>query len=340
MTSAAPAFAVRGLSKNFHPGTVGERAAVENVSFTVAAGTTAALVGPPGAGKSTILRILLGLLSPTAGTASVGRPGLAAGLGGGSPVGGVLVPRGLHPGRSAADHLRVYAAAAGVSDDRAAEVLDQVGLGDFARTKAGLLAAGQQTRLALATALLADPPLLILDDPLEGLDPAERGWLQDFLKRHAKRGGTALLSSRSLAAVVSMADTVTVLHEGALVYQGTPAKLRRSHPDRLVVAASTPVALATALAARGLVDAVMRPDGKLAVADATEAQIREAAQTAKVRIDGITADLIHPDRVLASLTTRPARPPSSTMYVPPPSRVPAPPPGGLPAPHQPPGIPR
>ncbi|WP_194815267.1 ABC transporter ATP-binding protein [Nocardia sp. XZ_19_385] len=328
MTTTTTAFAVRGLSKHFEPGAVGERAAVEHVSFTVAAGTAAALVGPAGAGKSTILRILLGLVPPTSGTVSVG-----------GPVGGVLVPRGLHPARTARDHLRVYAAAAGVSDERADEVLELVGLADFANTQAGLTSPGQQTRLALATALLGDPPLLILDDPVAGLDPAERGWLQDFLKRHTKRGGTALLSSRSLAAVVSMADTVIVLNEGALVYQGTPAKLRRSHPDRLVVAASTPVALATVLAARGYTDAVMRPDGKLAVAEATEGQIRDAAQAAKVRIDGITADLIHPDRVLASLT-RPVRPASSTMYVPPPNRVQPPLPGGMQAPQQHPGIPR
>ncbi|MBP2189340.1 ATP-binding cassette domain-containing protein [Nocardia goodfellowii] len=338
MTTTTPAFAVRGLSKRFAPGAVGELAAVENVSFTVDAGTTTALVGPARAGKSTILRILLGLLPPTSGTASVGRPGMAAGLGGGSPVGGVVVPRGLHPARSARDHLRVYAAAAGVSDERADEVLDIVGLTDFAPIRAGMLSPGQQTRLALAAALLADPPLLILDDPIEGLDPAERGWLQDFLKRHTKRGGTALLSSRGLAAVVPMADNVIVLNEGAIVYQGTPAKLRRSHPDRLVVTASTPVALATVLAARGYTDAVMRPDGKLAVAEATEAQIRDAAQAAKVRIDGITADLIHPDRVLASLT-RPVRPASATMYVPAPNRV-QPPPGGMPAHPQPHGIPR
>ncbi|MFC9893946.1 ATP-binding cassette domain-containing protein [Nocardia sp. NPDC127579] len=335
MTAAAPAFAVRGLSKRFNPGAIGELAAVDDVSFTVASGSTAALVGPAGAGKSTILRILLGLLPPTAGTASVGRPGMTAGLGGGSPVGGVLVPRGLHPARRARDHLRVYAAAAGVSDDRADDVLDTVGLSDFANTRAESLTPGQQTRLALATALLADPPLLILDDPVEGLDPAERGWLQDFLRRHTGRGGTVLLSSRSLAAVVSMTDAVIVLNQGAIVYQGTPAKLRRGHPDRLVVAASTPVALATVLAARGHTDAVMRPDGKLAVAETTEAQIRAAAQVAKVRIDGITADLIHPDRVLASLT-RPPRPAVSTMYVPPPNRV-MPPPS---APHQPHGIPR
>ncbi|MFF3222731.1 ABC transporter ATP-binding protein [Nocardia suismassiliense] len=310
MTGVAPlAFSVRAMTKRY-----GLASAVENVSFTVASGTTAALVGPPGAGKTTIARTLLGLLEPTSGTAAVGGPGTnrprgdadRAAVSSARVVGGVLAPRGLHPGRTARDHLRVYAAAVGVPDGRVEEVLELVGLGDVARSKAGALSAGQQTRLALATAVLGDPPLLVLDEPMDGLDAAERGWLQDFLRRHAKRGGSALVTSASLAAVLPGADNVIVLNNGAVVYQGSPARLRRGHPDRLVVAASTPIALATVLAARGFTDAVIRPDGRLAVAEATEADIRDAATAAQVRLDSIIPDLIHPDRVLASLTKPPA----------------------------------
>ncbi|MEV0295212.1 ATP-binding cassette domain-containing protein [Nocardia sp. NPDC050710] len=297
MTSARPAFAVRGLSKYYD-----QVCAVQDVSFTVTSGTSVALVGPAGAGKTTVLRILLRLVRPTTGTAAVGSPGAVAGIGGGAPVGGMSTPRGLHPARTARDHLLIYAAAARVPDERVDELLESVNLRDHATTKAGALSAGQQTRLALATALLADPPLLILDEPTEGLDGAERGWLQDFLRRHTRRGGTVLLSSTSLAAVVPMVDNLIVLSEGSVVYQGTPAKLRRGHPDRLVVAASTPVALATVLAARGFTDAVIRSDGRLAVAEATESQIHDAARTAGVRLDSVTPDPIHPDRVLASLT--------------------------------------
>ncbi|MFC9437010.1 ABC transporter ATP-binding protein [Nocardia sp. NPDC057030] len=307
------AFSVRGLTKRY-----GLVSAIENVSFTVASGSTAALVGPLGAGKTTVARTLLGLLAPTSGTASVGGPGSKRAPGDAERdvssarvVGGVLAPRGLHPRRTARDHLRVYAAAVGVSDGRVEEVLDLVGLGEEAGSKGSALSAGQQTRLALATAVLGDPPLLVLDEPMNGLDAAERGWLQDFLRRHAKRGGSALVTSDSLAAVLPGADSVIVLSEGAVVYQGTPARLRRGHPDRLVVAASTPIALATTLAARGFTDAVIRPDGRLAVAEATESDIRDAATAAQVRLDSVIPDLIHPDRVLASLTKpqAPAAPP-------------------------------
>ncbi|MEV5833750.1 ATP-binding cassette domain-containing protein [Nocardia sp. NPDC052112] len=309
MSAGRPlAFAVRGLTKRYNLVT-----AVENVSFTVPSGTTAALVGPAGAGKTTILRILLGLLQPTSGTAAVGGPGSRRRNGSAVVVGGMLQPRGFHPARSARDHLLVYAAAAGVEDTRVDEVIQLVGLGESARMRAGELSAGSQTRLALATALLGDPQLLILDEPLADLDAAERAWLADFLRRHARRGGSALLSSESLANVIAMADSIIVVSEGSVVYQGTPARLRRGHPDRLVVAASTPIALATMLAAQGFTDAVIRPDGRLAIAEATEAQIRAAATAAGVRVDTITADQIHPDRVLAALV-KPARPPQPAPY--------------------------
>ncbi|WP_433200063.1 ABC transporter ATP-binding protein [Nocardia sp. CA-107356] len=313
MSAGRPlAFSVRGLSKRYDLVT-----GIEDVSFSVPSGTVAALVGPVGAGKSTVLRILLGLLEPTSGTAAVGGPGSRRR---GEPqhapsavVGGILAPRGLHPARSARNHLLVYAAAAGVEDSRVDEVIQLVGLGAWAGTRAGALSAGSQTRLALATALLGDPQLLILDEPMADLDAAERAWLQDFLRRHTRRGGTVLLSSEGLATVIPIADNIIVLSEGSVVYQGTPARLRRGHPDRLVVGASTPIALATMLAAYGFTDAVIRPDGRLAVAEATEAQIRAAATAAGVRLDNITADQIHPDRVLASLL-KPARPPQPAPY--------------------------
>ncbi|MGQ4600406.1 ATP-binding cassette domain-containing protein [Nocardia sp. R6R-6] len=324
----AVAFEVRGLTKRYD-----SAIAVTDVSFTVPSGTTAALVGPRGAGKTTILRVLLGLVDPTSGTASVGGPGSArpAAAGSARMVGGVLAPRGLHPARTARDHLLIYAAAASVGNARVGEVLELVGLGEYAATRIGRMSTGQQTRLALATALLGDPPLLVLDDPMDGLDAAERGWLPEFLRGHTRRGGSAVLSSDSLAAVLPGADHLIVLSEGTVVFQGSPARLRRGHPDRLVVAASPPIGLATMLAAQGFTDAVIRPDGRLAVAEATEAQIRAAATAAKVRIDSIVADPIHPDRVLASLTRPAAAPaPHYPGLAAPGGRQPSPLPYGIP----------
>jgi ABC-2 type transport system ATP-binding protein len=328
MSGALPiAFAVQGLTKRYELAT-----AVADVSFTVPSGAIAALVGPHGAGKTTILRVLLGLVVPTSGTTSVGGPGARRnGTGSASVIGGVLAPRGLPPARTAREHLWIHAAAANVADSRVTEVLELVGLDEHATTKTGVLSIGQQTRLALATALLADPPLLVLDDPMDGLDAAERGWLHDFLRGHTRRGGSVLLTSESLGAVLPAADQLVVLNEGTVVYQGTPARLRRGHPDRLVVAASTPIALATVLAAQGFTDAVIRPDGRLAVAEASEAQIRTAATAAQVRIDSIVADPIHPDRVLASLTKPTAAPaPHYPGLAAPGAQPPSPTPYGIP----------
>ncbi|MGV9665012.1 ABC transporter ATP-binding protein [Nocardia niigatensis] len=296
MNARPLAFAAGGLTKTFDSVT-----AVEDVSFVVPAGTVAALVGPHGAGKSTVLRILLGLLTPTSGTASVGGPGSGV-RAGRQVVGAMLTPRGLHPARRVSAQLRVYAAAAGVSDARAEELLALVRLTDAADQRIGSLPEGMRTRLALAVALLGAPPLLVLDDPAAGLDIAETAWLNDYLRGHARRGGTVLLTSRTLSTVLPIADELMVLDRGRIAYQGSPARLRRSHPDRLLVKASSPIALATTLAAQGFTDAVMRPDGRLAIAEASLSQLESAASTARVQLTEITPEHIHPDQVLAALT--------------------------------------
>ncbi|MEC3952206.1 ABC transporter ATP-binding protein [Nocardia sp. CDC153] len=303
------AFAAGGLTKTFDTVT-----AVDDVSFVVPAGTVAALVGPHGAGKSTVLRMLLGLLTPTSGTASVGGPGSGA-KPGRQVVGAMLTPRGLHPARKVRAQLRVFASAAGVSDARVEELLTLVRLTDVADHRIGGLTEGMRTRLALAVALLGDPPLLVLDDPTAGLDVREAAWLNDFLRGHARRGGTVLLTSRTLSTVLPIADELIVLDRGAIAYQGSPARLRRSHPDRLLVKASSPIALATTLASRGFTDAVMRPDGRLAIAEASLSQLESAASTARVQLTEITQEHIHPDQVLAALThtgaPNPGYPPSA-----------------------------
>lgn len=290
------AFAAAGLTKTFDAVT-----AVEEVSFVVPAGKVAALVGPHGAGKTTVLRMLLGLLTPTSGTASVGGPGSGA-RAGRQVIGAMLTPRGLHPARKVSAQLRVFAAAAGVSDERAEELLQLVRLGEVAEQRIGTLPEGVKTRLALAVALLGDPPLLALDDPAAGLDVRETAWLNDHLRAHARRGGTVLLTSRTLSTVLPVADELIVLDRGRIAYQGSPARLRRSHPDRLLVKASSPIALATTLASRGFTDAVMRPDGRLAIAEASLAQLESAASSARVQLTEITQEHIHPDQVLATLT--------------------------------------
>ncbi|GGK47014.1 ATP-binding cassette domain-containing protein [Nocardia camponoti] len=340
-----------GVGKRFD-----EFEAVRDISFTVSPGSITALVGPAGAGKSTVLRMVAGLIKPSEGTITVNvptgtgvrtgtggarvaagadadnrsgvdlRPGVDVRPGAGVPqatgprvIGSLLRERGLHPARTARDHLWALAPAAGVGRRRVDEVLAIVGLSVAADTPIARLLPSQQVRLAIGAALLADPPLLVFDDPFIELPPEERGWLHALLRDHTARGGSVLIGSASLAAVVSVADQLIVLSEGAIVWQGTPTRLRRGHPDRLVIAAQPSIGLATALAARGFTDAVMRPDGRLAVAEADEATVRSVANAAGVRIGSIVADPIHPDRVLASLS-KPRRSatiaPSQPAYAP------------------------
>ncbi|RMI35064.1 ATP-binding cassette domain-containing protein [Nocardia stercoris] len=326
MTGAA--CSVSGLHRAFGGVTV-----LRDVSFRVPVGGIAAVVGPPDSGKTTLVRILLGLLPPSSGTVTVG--GRAPGGRGATPVGAMLQSRGLHPARTARGELRRYAAAAGAGDERVDQLLARLGLAEVADIRIRELAESQRTRLALAVAVIGDPPLLVLDDPLAGLDPADQVGLLDVVRGHARRGGTVVLTAQSLAPVVPVADGLIVLSGGSVVFQGSPRRLRRDHPDRLVVASSSPIALATALAAEGFTDTVMRPDGRLGVAEATPEQVQAAARVARVHVSPPALETIHPDRVLAELTARgqsaPAQPPAYPVparpvgYPPPPGPVPQPP---------------
>ncbi|MCX4095983.1 ATP-binding cassette domain-containing protein [Nocardia sp. alder85J] len=284
--SRPPAVTATRLTKHFET-----TIAVHEVSFTVPTGSVTALVGPESAGKSTVVGLLLGLVTPTSGSRTiVGR------------AGAVLDPRGVQPGSTVRGQLRIYAGAAGAPDEQVDALLARTGLAELAPQRVRTLSTAQQTRLAVAIALLGDPPVLVLDDPFDGLEAADRTWLAELLRGYLRRGGTAVLTAQSLAAVVPIADQLIVLSEGAVVYEGTPRKLRRSHPDRLIVGASSPIALATALAAYGFTDTVMRSDGRLAVAEAGRKDIENAALAARVQLTELVPEPVHPDRVLAALT--------------------------------------
>ena len=206
---------VRGLTKAF-----GAVTALREVSFTAPEGKVTGLLGPNGSGKTTTLRIVLGLVRATAGDALIGgvryerlaRPRRV--------VGAMLESTGFHPGRRARDHLRVLADADGIAARRVDEVLDLAGLTAAARRPVRQFSLGMRQRLGLAAALLGDPQVLILDEPANGLDPGGTVWLRTTLRDLAREGRTIVVASHALGEVAQTADHVVIVSAGELRFAG------------------------------------------------------------------------------------------------------------------------
>jgi ABC-2 type transport system ATP-binding protein len=206
---------LRGLTKAFGP-----RAAVTDLSFTVPEGQVTGFLGPNGSGKTTTLRMTLGLVAPTAGRALIGGVPYASLAEPRRSVGALLEATGFHPGRRARDHLRVLAAADGIPDARVDEVLGQAGLAGDARRRVRQFSLGMRQRLGIAAALLGDPPVLLLDEPANGLDPAGAAWLRGLLRGLAREGRTVLVASHVLSEVAQTAHHVVIVSSGRLCFAG------------------------------------------------------------------------------------------------------------------------
>jgi len=209
-----------GLTKRY-----GSVLAVDHLSFTVAPGQVVGFLGPNGAGKTTTLRMLLGLVRPDQGTATIGGLPYAKLSAPAHTVGAVLEASSFHPGRTARNHLRIQALTAGVDAARIEDVLDIVGLAQDADRRVGGFSLGMRQRLGLATALLADPEVLVLDEPANGLDPEGVRWLRDLLRGMAAEGTTVLVSSHILAEVAQTVDSVIIVNHGRVVTQAPIAQL-------------------------------------------------------------------------------------------------------------------
>jgi ABC-2 type transport system ATP-binding protein len=206
-----PVLSARNLTKRY-----GEVVAVEALTFALEPGTITGFLGPNGAGKTTILRLLLGLARPTAGEALIfGRRyhELENPM---HRVGAVLESGDFDPGRSGRNHLRTLAVATGIPFDRVDELLALVELEAAADRRVRTYSLGMRQRLGLASALLADPDLLVLDEPANGLDPAGVHWLRGFLRQFAESGRTVLVSSHVLAEVAQTVDAVVIIDRGRL----------------------------------------------------------------------------------------------------------------------------
>ncbi|SBT37047.1 ABC transporter ATP-binding protein [Micromonospora auratinigra] len=273
---------LRGLTKRFGPTT-----AVDDLTLDIGPGQVTGFLGPNGAGKSTTMRMVLGLDRPTAGRALVdGRPyrELRHPL---YQVGALLDATGIHPARSGRAHLTATARSNGVPARRVDEVLDLVGLDGRAVAKPGrALSLGMAQRLGIAAALLGDPPVLLLDEPVNGLDPDGVRWIRRFTRDLADEGRTVLLSSHLMSEMQQTADRVVVLGRGRLIADAPLAELIAAGPATAVrVRAPEPAALTALhdrLAAEG---ATVTTDGDaLTVTGSSAARIGDLAYEVGVRV--------------------------------------------------------
>ncbi|WP_141012555.1 ABC transporter ATP-binding protein [Nocardioides sambongensis] len=268
---------VEGLTKQFGP-----IRAVDDLSFTVRPGAVTGFLGPNGAGKTTTLRMLLGLTRPTSGRTLVGDRPYADHAHPGRVVGAALEASSFHPGRTGRGHLEVFAPQTGVSRARCRAVLEAVGLAHAADQRVGGYSMGMRQRLGLATALLADPPVIVLDEPTNGLDPEGITWMRGLLRQFAAEGRTVLVSSHLLREVEASVDDVVIIAQGRLRHASSLAQLRdRTSPATYVVAPDR-AALAELARVNGW---VTRPeqDG-LVVQDVAAAEIGAAAHRAGVEL--------------------------------------------------------
>jgi ABC-2 type transport system ATP-binding protein len=221
--------------------------AVDDLSFTVEAGRVTGFLGPNGAGKTTTLRMLLNLVRPTSGTATIGGQRYADIHDPLRRVGAILEASGAHRGRTGINHLRMICDAAGFPTGRADDVMALVGLTPAAKRKFKGYSLGMRQRLGIAAALLGDPDVLILDEPANGLDPEGIRWMRDLLKALADQGRTILVSSHLLSEMELLADDLVIIAAGKLIRQGTVAEIidsmgaaqlrvRTNKPDELVAA--------------------------------------------------------------------------------------------------------
>ncbi|MEV6305195.1 ATP-binding cassette domain-containing protein [Actinoplanes sp. NPDC051861] len=278
---------VRKLSKRY-----GDAVAVDDLTFTVRPGRVTGFLGPNGAGKTTTLRILLGLCEPGSGTATIGGRRyreLPRGL---RHAGALLDARDVHGGRSALDHLTALARTNGIGATRVRDLLDEVGLGDVAKRRVQGFSLGMRQRLGIAGALLGDPPVLLFDEPLNGLDPEGVKWVRGLFHRMAAEGRTVFVSSHLMSEMEHTATDLIVIGRGRLIAAETLERFRGTRSS-VTVRTPDPGTLAEVLiGAGGTVR--RRDDGELSVSGMSAEEIGDLAFASSVplhRLSPLTASL-------------------------------------------------
>lgn len=286
-----------GLSKVY-----GDKTAVDDITFTVQPGRVTGFLGPNGAGKSTTMRMIVGLARPTAGVVTVnGRDyrDLPAPL---HEVGALLEARAVHTGRTAANHLLALAQTHGIPRSRVAEVIEMVGIGDVADKRVGGFSLGMGQRLGIAAALLGDPGVLILDEPVNGLDPEGIKWIRDLLRHLAGQGRTIFVSSHLMSEMALTADHLIVVGRGRLVAD-EPVTTFISRAATRAVHVRTPQIeqMVNAVRAAGA-GVTVEPDGLLVVTDLTAPQIGDLAADNLIRVHELTPQQASLEEAFMELT--------------------------------------
>jgi ABC-2 type transport system ATP-binding protein len=297
---AAVVIAVEHLSKRY-----GDTLAVDDLSFTVRPGIVTGFLGPNGAGKSTTMRLMVGLDQPTAGSATIGGRRyheLRAPL---YEVGTMLEARAIHTGRSAYHHLLAMAQTNGIPAGRVDEVIALVGLERVARKRVGGFSLGMGQRLGIAAALLGDPPVLILDEPSNGLDPEGILWIRTLLKRLADEGRTVFLSSHLMSEMALTADHLIVIGRGRLIADASVAEVvaQASVNAAVHVRSEAAEALRAALQRPGVEVRMLEP-GRLEVHGLSSRQIGEVALEERIVLDELTPQQASLEDAFMALTGR------------------------------------
>jgi ABC-2 type transport system ATP-binding protein len=287
----------RGLTKDY-----GEKRAVDDLSFTIRPGVVTGFLGPNGSGKSTTMRLILGLDRPTAGDVTVNGKHYAEHAAPLHEVGALLEARSIHTGRSARNHLRALAQTHAIPRRRVDELIDLVGLHEVSRKRAGGFSLGMGQRLGVASALLGDPHTLILDEPVNGLDPEGIQWIRNLLKRLAAEGRTVFVSSHLMGEMALTAEHLIVIGRGKLIADTSVEEfVRRASRNVVRVRSPQAILLAEALAGPNVVVTPVEP-GVIEVEGLEPAAIGDLALARRIAIHELSPQQASLEEAFMELT--------------------------------------
>lgn len=281
----------------------GEKTAVDQLDFTVRPGAVTGFLGPNGAGKSTTMRMIVGLDAPTSGSARVNGRRYAEHAAPLQEVGTLLEAKSIHPGRSAFNHLMAQAHTHGIPRRRVEEVIELTGLSSVARKRAGAFSLGMGQRLGIASALLGDPATVMLDEPVNGLDPEGVRWIRDLLTALAAEGRTVFVSSHLMSEMALVADHLIVVGRGRLLADTTVQELvRQAGGDVVKVVSADPARLRAVLAGHGVEVTGRAGSEELLVVGRTAREIGLAAAEHGIALFELTPRTVSLEEAFMDLT--------------------------------------